>query len=85
MNGDVSMKIRIPSGFQHSHDSAALVAALCQHLDHIMPPVATACLTLGVVAVILQTSRMADYLMATGLLLHLGVWFADWLKAVRHK
>jgi uncharacterized membrane protein YqjE len=86
MNGDLSMKIRLPiAAIQHREHPSTLVAAMCQHLDHAMVPLATASLVLGVIAVFLQTSRTANYLMATGLLLHLAVWFADWWQAARQK
>jgi len=73
-----------PQSFQASHSSYGKVAAICQQLDHAVAPAATASLVFGLIAALLQISRTADYLMATGLLLHWIGWFANWLESPRH-
>jgi hypothetical protein len=40
---------------------------------------------LGLAAAVLQCSRKVNYLLATGLLFHLTIWFADWLGTARHR
>jgi hypothetical protein len=72
-----------PRFFQVSHSSYGWVAAICQQLDRAVAPAATGSLVLGLVAALLQIGRTADYLVATGLLLHLIDWFAAWLESVR--
>jgi hypothetical protein len=72
-----------PRFFQASHGSYGWVATICQQLDNAVAPAATGSLVLGLVAALLQITRPADYLMATGLLLHSIGWFVNWLESVR--
>jgi hypothetical protein len=74
---------RNPQFFQATQGSYGWVAAICQQLDNAVAPAATGSLVLGVVAALLQISLTADYMVATGLLLHLVEWFANWLESVR--
>jgi hypothetical protein len=77
------MKLRLHArrSFQYqSRDRWA--AAFCHHLDRAVSPIGTASLILGLFAAALDISSAANYLMATGLLFHLAVWFAGWLESV---
>jgi hypothetical protein len=80
------MRLRLNArrSFQYqARDSWA--AAFCHQLDRAISPVGTASLILGLIAAAAEISVAANYLMATGLLFHLTVWFAGWLASVtRH-
>jgi hypothetical protein len=52
-------------------------------LDTIIPGLANLALTLGIGFAALGAQRLADYTFATGLLLHLTVWFDEWSTAKR--
>jgi hypothetical protein len=80
------MKARRHLRFQTNN--AALenwIASICHQFDHAIAPLATAFLVLGLVAAFLQITRGANYLMATGLLFHIIIWFAGWLRSVKPK
>jgi hypothetical protein len=59
------------------------IASICHRFDDAIAPLATAFLVLGLIAAFLQITRPADYLMATGLLFHLTIWFAGWLRSAK--
>lgn len=58
-------------------------ASVCHHLDHAIAPLGTISLVLGLAALALGIGDLSNYLMATGLLFHLTIWFASWLVSVR--
>lgn len=76
------MKIRPHFNTLHSlHSVEARVAAVCHFLHHVIAPLGTASLILGLIAAAVGVGRLADYMFATGLLFHLVVWFDIWRKS----
>lgn len=76
------MKVRPhTSTLHHFHSAEARVAAICHFLHHVIAPIGTASLVLGLIAAAAGIGRVADYLFATGLLFHLVVWFDIWRKS----
>jgi hypothetical protein len=69
--------------FRHGPARDSWTMTVCHHLDHAIAPLGTVSLVLGLAAAALGLSALSNYLMATGLLFHLTVWFARWLESVR--
>lgn len=73
------MKLRLPARSFQYQPTESWAKRICWRLEHAIGPIGTVCLGLGVLAVFLRLTEAASYLVATGLLFHLVVWFSGWL------
>jgi hypothetical protein len=71
------MKLRLPK--RHSAaDVEAMLVHFCESLDRSLPMLRTFFIVTGVIAAAARTGIFSDFLFATGLLLHLAIWFEQW-------
>jgi hypothetical protein len=49
-----------------------------RHLSDLIRPIGTAGVVIGALAAVLHQDEIANYLVATGLLFHLTIWFESW-------
>jgi hypothetical protein len=62
-----------------------ILVALCDMADHNISGLRTVFLIAGVWAAGAHRGRVADYLFATGLVLHIAIWFQAWWLARRER
>jgi len=73
------MKLRIPK--RPLHDPSPVITALvhyCECIDRSLPHLRTFLIVAGLVASLLRTGALADYLFGAGLLMHGAIWFQGW-------
>lgn len=63
--------------------SSAFVLGCIRSLDRSLPAFRTILLATGIVGAALDVDLVADYMFATGLLVHFTIWFEGWWMA-RH-
>jgi hypothetical protein len=76
------MKLRMPKRPLHTSGEATVTAPhYCERIDQLIPALRTLLLVAGVLAAALKAGIVADYLFASGLLLHWAIWFQQWWGA----
>lgn len=63
--------------------SESILAQCCEAVDRSIPVLRTVFILAGLALAAVRGGRLADYLFATGLLLHFSISFEHWWKTKR--
>lgn len=77
------MKLRLPKRQSGTPGVEVFLVHFCETLDRMVPALRTVFMIAGLIAAAARIGAAADFLFATGLLLHFAISFENWWIAKR--